>query len=305
MAHHHHHHAGHCHHDHHDGNDRNIGVAFGLNLAFAFIEAIGGIYTGSISILSDATHDFGDATALGLAWYLERVSKRGRDKHYSYGYKRFSLLSALIISIILILGSIVIISEAVQRVLEPRMPDAVGMLWLAILGAVVNGLAAWRMSRGHSLNDRAIRLHLMEDVLGWGAVLVVSIVMLFVEIPILDPLLSIAIACWILYNVYGTLRSTLRILLQGVPEGIATDQLEQDLSAVEGILGVHDLHLWTLNGEENIASLHIVIDSTHCHSPEAIAHIKSEVRHIALKHEVHHLTIEIDPEGQSCGMESC
>ncbi len=304
------HHQGHSHgchhgihHHHHGASEKNILLAFVLNLVFVVIEVIGGIFTGSISILSDALHDFGDAMSLGMALYIERVSKRGRDRHFSYGYKRFSLLSALILSIMLIVGAFFVVHAAIERILSPSMPDTNGMIILAIIGFSINGFAAWRMSRGQSLSERAIRLHLMEDVLGWAAVLVVSIVMHFVEIPILDPLLSLGITGWMLYNVYLNLRDTFRILLQGVPAGVDTEAFEREVRAVAGILDMHDLHLWTLNGEENIASVHAVYVQTS--SPEQIAELKDIIRHIALHHQIHHITIELDPEGHSCGMEDC
>lgn len=278
-------------------------VALSLNVLFVIIEFVGGLLTGSISILSDALHDLGDSLSLGMAIYIERISNRGRDRHFSYGYKRFSLLSALLLSLMLLVGSGFVIYSAVGRLIEPSMPDVEGMLLLAVLGFGINGFAAWRMSRGQSLSERAIRLHLLEDVLGWAAVLVVSIVMYFVELPILDPLLSLAITGWILYNVYFNLRDTFRILLQGVPSGVDTEGFEREVRSLDGVLDVHDLHLWTLNGEENIASVHAVY-RRHL-SNEELAELKDHIRHIALEHQIHHITIELDTEGISCGMEDC
>lgn len=295
---------GHGHHHHHHVTG-NILLAFFLNLAFSIIELIGGLLTGSVAILSDALHDFGDAIALGMAWYLQRLSGKGSDQHFSYGYKRFSLLSALAISLFLLIGSLFVLYSAVGKLLNPGTPDAVGMMWIALLGLAVNGFAAWRMSGGHSLSERAIRLHLLEDVLGWLAVLVVSVVMMFVDLPILDPLLSIAIAGWILYNVYFNLRDTLRIFLQGVPDGIDTTSLTAEIEALPHVLQVHDLHLWTMNGQEHIGSLHIVYSRDLEDSTRERCLLKSEVRHIALHHGIGHLTIELDPEGESCGMEEC
>lgn len=304
-AHHGHHHHGHHGHCHSHGSEGNILIAFLLNLGFAILELIGGLYTNSVSILSDALHDMGDSLSLALAWYLERYAGRGRDRHFSYGYKRFSLLSALVISLILLVGSFFVISSAVERIITPAEPKAEGMLLLALIGLAVNGYAAYRMSRGSSLSDRAVRLHLMEDVLGWAAVLVVSIVMLFVNLPILDPLLSLGITGWILYNVYHNLRDNFRILLQGVPEGVDTERLEQALRAIPAILGTHDLHIWTLNGEEHIGSIHLTYDSKLYSLASDIAQLKREVRAVALEHQIHHLTIELDPQGESCGCAHC
>ena len=189
-AHHHqeHHHHGHHHHlhHHHGGSGSNLLFAFAMNLFFAIVELVGGIFTGSVAILSDALHDFGDSISLGVAWRLQKLSEKGRDTSFSYGYKRFSLLGALLISLILLVGSVFVIIAAIERLSVPGEPKAGGMLVLAIFGLAVNGLAAFRLKGSSSLNERAVMLHLMEDVLGWAAVLVVSIVMLFVNAPILD-----------------------------------------------------------------------------------------------------------------------
>lgn len=305
----HHHGHEHAHHDHHGhlvkGAGGNMLVALLLNLGFAIIELVGGLYTGSVAILSDALHDFGDSISLGFAWYLERLSVKGRDKHFSYGYKRFSLLSALLISTILLVGSLMMIYTAIGKIIHPEPVKAGGMFLLALLGIAVNGYAAWRMMGNSSLSDRALRLHLLEDVLGWVAVLVVSIVMYFVELPILDPLLSICISLWILYNVYHNLKATLRILLQGVPEGIDTDAFEAELRSMPEVLDVHDIHVWTMNGEEHIASLHLVHTCTLCGNASAISDLKYRVRTTAERYGLKHITIELDPEGESCGLECC
>lgn len=305
----HHHGHEHAHHDHHGhlakGAGGNMLVALCLNLGFAIIELIGGLYTGSVAILSDALHDFGDSVSLGFAWYLERLSVKGRDRHFSYGYKRFSLLSALLISLILLIGSLVMIYTAIGKIIQPEPVKAGGMFLLALLGIAVNGYAAWRIMGNASLSDKALRLHLLEDVLGWVAVLVVSIVMYFVELPILDPILSICISLWILYNVYHNLKETLHILLQGVPEGIDTEGFEIQLRAMPEVLDVHDIHVWTMNGQEHIASLHLVHSCHLCGNPTAISDLKHRVRHIAEHYGLMHITIELDPEGESCGLEGC
>lgn len=307
-AHHHHHHGhhgGHCSHHHGHQTEGNILFAFVLNFIFSIVELVGGILTGSVAILSDALHDFGDSLSLALAWYLQKLSGRGRDATFTYGYKRFSLLSALVISLILLCGSIVVIYTAIERIFSPIEPNATGMLWLAVFGLLVNLLAVWRMGGGHSLSERSIRLHLMEDVLGWAAVLLVSIVMHFVNLPILDPLLSIGITIWILYNVYFNLRDSFRILLQGIPEGISQDRLEARIMELPEVLDVHDTHIWTLDGQTHIASLHIVHRCELSALPQAISDLKQRIRAIALDEHIEHLTIEFDPEGASCGMEHC
>ena len=253
----HHHCHGHGHHHHH-GNS-NIKIAFFLNLGFSIIEIIGGFLTNSVAILSDALHDLGDSFSLALAWYFQKISKKKRDARFSYGYRRFSLLGALVNSLILLLGSVYVISESVQRIITPEEANAKGMLLLAVLGIAVNGFAMLRLRKGNSLNERAVALHLLEDVLGWVAVLVGSIVMMFVHVPVLDPILSLVIACYILFNIYRNLRDTLRVILQGTPENIDHAEVEKMILETAGVQAIHDLHIWTIDGEMNILTVHVVI----------------------------------------------
>lgn len=291
----------HSHHSHSAAG--NIRVAFFLNFFFAIIELAGGLYTNSVAILSDALHDFGDSVSLGLAWYLQKVAAKGRDRYNSYGYKRFSLLGALFISVVLLVGSVVVIIESAGRIVHPQEPNAHGMFLLAILGVAVNGAAILRLKKGSSLNERAVSLHLMEDVLGWIAVLVVSIVMMFVNVPVLDPLLSIGISIWILTNVYRNLRDTFRVFLQQAPRQIDLDALENRIRALNGVVSVHDVHLWTLDGEEHVITLHVV---TSANTPLVRwQELKTEIRRLCKEAGIGHATIEIENEREDCGLRSC
>lgn len=301
MSHNHHHHHGHAH--SHGESTGNIRLAFFLNLIFAVIELIGGLFTNSVAILSDALHDFGDSISLGIAWYLQKFSEKKRDKYYSYGYKRFSLLGALFISVILLVGSIFVIKESIERIMEPQTPNAQGMFILAILGVIVNGIAVIRLKKGSSINERAVSLHMMEDVLGWIAVLVVSIIMMFVNLPILDPLLSIGISIWILTNVYRNLKDTFLILLQQVPQDVDLKGLEEKIQSIDGILSLHDIHLWTLDGEENILTIHIVLSKAVTVEQETT--IKEKVRLLCSQFNIQHATIEFEREGEICALIDC
>jgi cobalt-zinc-cadmium efflux system protein len=300
VAHGHNHRNAHSHEKKHEHVHENsgIGIAFFLNLTFSVIEAVGGYFTNSIAILSDALHDLGDSFSLALSWYFQKVSKKKRDSAYSYGYRRFSLLGALINSAVLLVGSIFVISESISRLVSPEITDAKGMFLLAIFGIVINGAAMLKLKKGRSLNERTISLHLMEDVLGWAAVLVTSIVMMFVEIPVLDPVLSLGIACYILFNIYHNLRDTLRVILQGVPENINAGEIEKALLNIEGIESVHDLHLWTMDGEFNISSIHIVVGTNKDNS--GIAKIKNQVKQIMKQFNIQHSTIEIEQNEENC-----
>jgi len=288
------------HHLHNHTTDKqtgNIRLAFFLNLFFALIELVGGLYTNSVAILSDALHDFGDSISLGFAWFLQKKSNKGRDENYSYGYKRFSLLGAIMISAILLITSFFILRESILRIMDPQETNAKGMLIFAFIGIAVNGFAAYRLRSGHSLSERAVSIHLLEDVLGWVAVLIVSVVMLFVDLPILDPILSIAITIWVFTNIYRNLRDTFKVLMQEVPQNIDVDNLLLKITQMPSVVNVHDFHLWSLDGERNIMTLHVVTanSTTSAH----ILKIKQEIKELAHSFNVDHVTLEFEDENES------
>lgn len=291
----------HSHHHHPIGeNDKpkNIIIAFWLNTAFAILEIIGGFYTNSMAILSDAVHDLGDSLSLGLAYYFHKKSRKKSDEKFNYGYRRFSLLGAFINSLILIISSVFIVRESFVRLFEPEQPDAKGMLVLAIIGIAVNGYALLRLKKGGSINERVVSLHFLEDVLGWVAVLAGSIVMMFATIPVLDPILSLLIALYILFNVYQNLKTTFRILLQARPENIDEAEIRKKVLSVPGVKDMHDLHFWTMDGQYNVMTLHIVVEQKE--SIHDIERIKNEVKHQLQHLEIQHTTVEIESEDYDC-----
>lgn len=286
----------------HDHSTGNIQVAFFLNLAFTILEIFGGLYVNSIAILSDAVHDLGDSLSLGMAWYLDRYSKRGEDERFSYGYRRFSLLGALINIIVLIVGSIYVLSEAIPRLLRPEQTNAQGMLLFALGGILVNGLAVLRMRGEKSMNARVVFWHLFEDVLGWVAVLLVSIILLFYDLPILDPILSVLITLYILYNVVRNLRSTIALFLQGVPAGINMQELEKNMVSLANVQSCHHTHVWSLDGEHHVLTTHVVIDD-HT-SKENLVQIKCDIGEMLDPHIFAHSTIELEFEHEDCRMKA-
>lgn len=301
--HHHTHEHEHSHSMHHHHGGGNIKVAFFLNLSFTIIEIIGGIWTNSIAILSDALHDFGDSISLGVAWYLEKYSTKKPDSKFSFGYARFSVLGALINSVILIVGSLLILYKSIFRILTPESVNAKGMLFLALLGIAINGLAVLRLKKGSSLNEKVVYWHLMEDVLGWIVVLIASIVLMFVDIPILDPILSISITCYILYNVSKSLKEVLNVLLQGVPSHLSIDEIQNDIVREMGEVSPHHIHIWSLEGERNLISMHIVLkDDTN---QEEIVRIKKGIRELMHKKGIEHVTLEIEFESEHCEAYEC
>jgi cobalt-zinc-cadmium efflux system protein len=301
MAHDHHHH-----HHHHSGEElstANIRLAFWLNTGFAVLEIVGGLLTNSVAIMSDALHDFGDSLSLGLSWYFHKKAKKKRDNDYSYGYRRFSLLGAFINSLILVLGSVFIVQESIARLVNPEHADARGMIILAVIGIAVNAMAMLRLKKGNSVNERVVSLHFLEDVLGWVAVLIGSCVMYFYDVPMLDPILSIGISCYILFNVYKNLHSIFKIILQGVPENSNDQEIREKLKGINGVAGVHDIHAWSMDGQYNILTLHVVVSKSS--SPAEVEKIKNEVRHCLQHLKFNHITIETEPSETHCQLENC
>ena len=289
-------------HDHHDhsAGGKNLKLAFFLNLGFTIFEIIGGFYVNSVAIISDAVHDLGDSLSLGTAWYLQKKSQQGRDSRFSFGYKRFSLLGALINSLVLIAGSTFVIYQAVLRLIKPEVSDAQGMVIFAIIGVLVNGFAAYKLSGGTSMNEKVISWHLMEDVLGWGAVLVVAIILLFWENPYLDPALSLFISGYILWNVIKRLKETLFIFLQGVPGDIKLDEVEDRILKIENVASVHHVHVWSLEGEHHVFTAHVKLENIS--GFQELLEVKKQIKSILKDYPFNHYTIETELDRETCGL---
>ena len=285
-------------HDHVHRSTGDIRVAFFLNLGFTVVEIIGGIWTNSTAIVADALHDLGDSLSLGLAWFLDGYAHKGRDATFSYGYRRFSLLGALVNAIVLLAGSVFVLAATIPRILQPEPANAAGMLGFAVVGIVVNGLAVLRVKKGKSLNAQVVTWHLLEDVLGWVAVLVVSIVLLFTDWYILDPALSILITAYVLYNVVGNLKKTLVLFLQGVPSTIDIEAVEGRLQAIEGVLSTHHTHLWSLDGEHHVLTTHVVVEGQA--TKETVLRIKRAVLAVGEALECEHTRVEMEYEDEDC-----
>lgn len=294
---------GHSHDHSHNHAEGNVKVAFFLNLAFTIIEIIGGIYTNSLAILSDALHDLGDSLSLGLSWYFQKLSKNGRTKTFSYGYKRFSLLGAIINSIVLIVGSIFIMTKAIPELFHPEETNAGGMLYLAIVGILANGAAVLKLRKGKSLNEKVVSLHLLEDVLGWVAVLIGSIIMMLTDAPFIDPLLSIIISFFVLFNVYKNLKQSLQVVLQGIPNDVSLDTIRERLKTITQITDLHDCHVWSMDGQYNVLTMHLQLDKDYKLSEQA--ELKETVRSILKNEPIDHITMELEQHGEPCNLNEC
>ena len=278
----------------------DLRLAFFLNLGFTIVEIAGGLWTNSVAILSDAVHDLGDSVSLGAAWYLDRYAERGSDRRFSYGYLRFSLLGAWTTTTVLLLGSIFVLSETIPRLFHPEPANAPGMLLFALLGIAVNGAAALRLRSRHSLNARVAAWHLIEDVLGWVAVLVVASALLVVDLPVLDPALSILITVYILYSVIRNLRQTLMLFPQAVPEDVDLVELQRRLGGLSHVQSTHHTHVWSMDGAHHVLTTHIVVDSQT--TKIEVLQLREDVAQLCEEYHFAHTTVEIEWGDDECRM---
>ncbi len=294
------HHHGEKAHDKHEQS--NIAIAFALNAVFTIIEIIGGILTNSIAILSDAVHDLGDTFSLGFAWYAEGLAHRKPDSKFTYGYKRFPVLAALVNSVFLLAASVFVLSQAVPLLFTPEKVNETGMIWLAILGIIFNGAAVLKLRGGSSLNQRVVRLHLLEDTLGWMAVLVGAIIMKFTGFGWIDPLLGVLIAFYIIYNALKNLKDALRIFLQAFPDNANREELEASLLSISGIESLHDIRTWSIDGTTHVYTLHIVTSPGIRSGDYPL--LKQKVRDRLALSGFEYVTIEIDGYDEYCELKN-
>lgn len=279
-------------------SDKNILIAFILNLGFSIFEFIGGTLTNSVAIVSDSIHDIGDALSIGLSFLLEKKSKKKPDSKYTYGYARYSVIGSLITTLILLFGSIFVIYSSIKKIMNPVDINYNGMIFFAIIGTVVNFLAAYCTKDGDSLNQKAVNLHMLEDVLGWIVVLIGAIIMKFTDIKIIDPILSICVAIFILKNAINNFKIILDLFLEKIPNGISIDEIKNHILEINGIKDVHHIHIRSIDGYNNYATMHIVTDGKN-------KKLKEQVKKELNEHGINHVTIELENVDEKCHEEDC
>lgn len=284
-----------------DKSHKNMKIAFLLNLLFSIIELLGGFFTNSISIISDSVHDLGDAISIGIAAILEKKSHKEPDKKYTFGYLRYSLLGALLTSVILLVGSIVVIYNAIPRLINPTIVNYNGMLILAIIGIIINGFATLKTSHSHNLNEKSVSLHMLEDVLGWAVVLVGSFIIKLTGWYIIDPILSLLMTIFILLHIYKNIIEIFNIFLEKIPENIDLDNLKEELGKIENVEDIHHIHIWTMDNLHNYVTLHARINSNV--QNKDMEEVKNRIRAELKKYDLEHSTIEIEYE--KCENEEC
>ena len=278
--------------------EKNILIAFVLNLAFAIFEFFGGIFTGSVAILSDAVHDLGDAASIGLSYFLEKKSRKQADDVYTYGYLRYSVLGGGITNLILLLGSCLVIYKALGRIIHPGDLHYDGIILFALVGCGVNFLAVFLTRNGDSINQKAVNLHMLEDVLGWLVVLVGALVMRFTHWALIDPILSIGVALFILIHSLRNLKQILDLFLMKIPQGIQMEEILNRLLALEEVLDVHHIHIGSMDTQHHYATMHIVTNADH-------HRVKEQVRRVLQTHHIDHVTLELEAPGEHCHEKAC
>ena len=278
--------------------DRNILIAFILNLSFSILEFIGGTITNSVAIISDSIHDMGDALSIGASYFLEKKSKKQPDEKYTYGYIRYSVIGSIITTSILVIGSIIVIYNAILRINNPVDINYDGMILFAIFGVIINFIAAYCTRKGDSLNQKSVNLHMLEDVFGWIIVLIGAITMRFTNFSLIDPILSIFVAAFILINALKGIKKALDIFLEKTPNQINISELKEHLRKIENVIDVHHIHIWSMDGFNNYATIHIVTDGKN-------AEVKNSIREELKEHGIGHVTIEIESPDEKCCSEKC
>ena len=268
-----------------------VWLAFFLNLSYAIIEFIAGGVFGSSAVLADSVHDVGDAIAIGVSAFLETISNREEDSHYTLGYKRFSLLGALVTAVILMTGSVLVILENITKLFHPQPVNDEGILWLGIIAVSINVLASLVVRKRKTKNESILSLHFLEDTLGWVAVILMAIVLRFSDWYILDPLLSLVISIFILSKAIPRFWSTLKIFLDAVPEGVDIKQVKSDLEQLDHVASLNQLNLWTMDGLEKNAIVHVCLKEI-----EQMELCKESIRSKLKDCGFQNITIEIDAD---------
>ena len=276
-------------HHHHKKAGENLAFVFFMNLTFNIIVILGGLATNSMAILADCIHDMSDTISIALAWALEKVAQKDSSDKYSYGYQRFSILGAVIISLFVIVMAFVILSEAIPRLFSPEGVDAGGMLIVAIVGLVFKSVSVHRLHKGETFNEKAILFHQLGDVFEWVAILILSLVLMFWDgAPYLDPFVSIGIALWLIFNLGRNLYKSLEVLLQKTPDNFDVDDFKSQIIAIEGVIQIEDFHMWSLDGIDSVMTLKVDVDFG-----KDVEEIKKEIYSISNRYHVVDITIEL------------
>ena len=268
-----------------------------LNLLFVIGEASVGFISHSLGLLSDAGHNLSDVFSLLLSLFAFRMAKYHSTKHFTYGYKKSTILVSLVNAIILLIAIGAILIESLYKIRHPEPISGAAVSWTAGIGILVNGITAWLLMKQqkHDLNVRGAFLHMAMDTLVSVGVVISGIIILFTGFVLIDTLVSLAIVVIIFISTWRLLKESLCLSLDGVPENVPIEQIEQHLAGIPGIESWHHLHIWAVSTTENAATLHIVIRDLH-----QMEELKQKVKEILRENGVRHSTVECELSGTAC-----
>jgi cobalt-zinc-cadmium efflux system protein len=275
-------------------NRKKLSFIMILTFAFAIVEFVGGWYSGSLALISDAFHMLTDSSSLLIALVMAIMAARPADKHYSYGQGRWEIVGALINGLFMAGVILFLLFEGINRIINPEPVIPTTIIWVAFGGLCINIFAAWLLSDSHSLNTKAALIHVLGDLLGSVAALSAGVIIYFTGMVIFDPIISILVSLILVYPTYNLLKKTFRVILDGVPEHIEFDTIGNEIKQIEGVLDVHDLHIWNMTSDFVSLSAHIDI-ATAEDWPEVLKHIQIM---LSKKYNIFHVTIQPEIENQ-------
>lgn len=277
-------------HHHHKNASENLAFVFFMNLAFNIIVIVGGIATNSMAILADCIHDMSDTISIAFSWFLEHIAQKDSSDKYSYGYQRFSILGAVIVSVFVIFMAFIILSEAVPRLFAPESVDAGGMLAVAVIGIIFKSISVHRLHDGETFSEKAILFHQLGDVFEWVAILILSLVLMFWDgASYLDPFISIGIALWLLFNLGRNLYKSFEVLLQKTPNHFDVEEFKHGVLNIEGVKSFDDFHVWSLDGIDSVLTLKVSIENFNNQEK-----IKKEIHNLSSEYHIVDITVEFD-----------
>ncbi|MGH8417884.1 MAG: cation diffusion facilitator family transporter [Pseudomonas sp.] len=288
--------SGHSHGEVRAGHEKKLLLALGLTTGFMIAEIIAAWITNSLALLSDAAHMFTDSAALAISLMAFQIAKRAADRNRTFGYARFEILASAFNAILLFFVAIYILYEAYQRLLTPAPIQSTGMLVIAVLGLVVN-LISMRLlgaASGESLNVKGAYLEVWSDMLGSIGVIIAALVIRFTGWAWVDSIVAAGIGLWVLPRTWTLLRESMNVLLEGVPNGIDLQKVEQAILEVEGVRTIHDLHVWSVTSGKNVMSVHVVIAQAALNGQDILAQVTASV---SQNFEIGHCTIQLEHDG--------
>ncbi len=277
-----------------DKNGKKITGAIILNLFITVVQIIGGIVSGSLALISDALHNFTDATALLLSAFAHRISLKPNTQRYTFGYKRAEILAATFNAVVLVAISIFLVNEAIVRLTTPEVPSGILMIAVGIFGLFANLGGVWLLhgSIRNNLNFRSAYLHLLSDTISSVVIVIGGIFIYYWKVSWIDPVLTIGIAAYVSWESYDILRTTLRIIMMAAPDNLSLEHIGKEISSIDGVRNVHHVHLWQMSETDIHFEAHVCVTDMYVSQTQPILETIENL--LATKYNIHHVTIQFE-----------